>query len=323
MVNNPIKYILKPLRKVYSLVYPEPFELRNKKMYAGKKYANKLIYKILMSDKPCMIGRFGSTELITLTNYLGVINKKDKKILKYIKGERLPWWWEKIALYQLGNNAGFFPTKTDMVTKFCELMIKDMKELDVLGSWLNAERFFNKELSDTKRVVLEDLEPFFASNPWTKALEGKKVLVMHPFAKTVESQYKKRDLLFDDNLLPRFELKTIRAIQTIAGTKSEFNNWFDALEFMKAQIDKVDFDICIIGAGAYGFPLAAHVKRMGKKSIHLGGVTQLLFGIKGSRWVDHPMHYYPYVNLFNEHWVFPNTSERPKDASKVENACYW
>ena len=26
-----------------------------------------------------------------------------------------------------------------------------------------------------------------------------------------------------------------------------------------------------LGCGAYGFPLAAHVKRMGKKAIHMGG----------------------------------------------------
>ena len=58
---------------------------------------------------------------------------------------------------------------------------------------------------------------------------------------------------------------------------------------MKAQIDKEDFDICLIGAGAYGFPLAAYVKRKGKKAVHLGGALQLLFGIKGSRWED-PNH---------------------------------
>jgi cation diffusion facilitator CzcD-associated flavoprotein CzcO len=92
---------------------------------------------------------------------------------------------------------------------------------------------------------------------------------------------------------------------------------------MKRKIDQSDYDICIIGAGAYGFPLAAHVKRMGKKAIHLGGVTQLLFGIKGRRWVDNPILFYPYINLYNEHWTYPSLEDKPTGAGKVEDACYW
>ena len=90
---------------------------------------------------------------------------------------------------------------------------------------------------------------------------------------------------------------------------------------MKKEIDKIDYDICIVGAGAYGFPLAAHVKRSGKKAIHLAGVTQLLFGIKGSRWENFIV--WPYMNLFNEHWIRPLGIEKPKNANQVEGACYW
>lgn len=46
-------------------------------------------------------------------------------------------------------------------------------------------------------------------------------------------------------------------------------------------MDKVEYDVCLIGCGAYGFPLAAHAKRTGHKAIHLGGSLQLLFGIAG------------------------------------------
>ena len=31
-------------------------------------------------------------------------------------------------------------------------------------------------------------------------------------------------------------------------------------------------------------PLAAFIKSIGKKAVHLGGSTQILFGIKGERW---------------------------------------
>ena len=90
------------------------------------------------------------------------------------------------------------------------------------------------------------------------------------------------------------------------------------------------YDIAIIGCGAYGFHLAAHVKRSGKKAIHLGGATQLLFGIKGNRW-ENSMYgvkewglpYGFYTNMFNSHWIKPGTEGRPQNAESVEGACYW
>ena len=134
------------------------------------------------------------------------------------------------------------------------------------------------------------------------------------------------------NILPDFhEIILIKSIQSSGnGDSNKFKNWFEALEYMKAEIDKVDYDICLIGAGAYGFPLAAHVKRTGKKAVHLGGALQLLFGIKGKRWED-PNYGVKawgiakgsYTNLMNEHWVRPDNNERPKNPEIVEGACYW
>ena len=130
--------------------------------------------------------------------------------------------------------------------------------------------------------------------------------------------------------MPSFQLKTIKAVQSLADEQTDFNDWFEALDFMKAEIDKVDYDICLIGCGAYGFPLAAHVKRMGKKGFHYGGALQLLFGIRGKRWED-PSYgvkewgipYGFYSNLMNEHWIRPGTAAMPKNAKVVEGACYW
>ena len=75
------------------------------------------------------------------------------------------------------------------------------------------------------------------------------------------------------------------------------------------------FDIAIIGCGAYGMPLAAYCKQIGKKAVHLGGATQLLFGIKGKRWDNY--------SLYNDYWVRPLESETPRNAGKIESGCYW
>jgi hypothetical protein len=44
-------------------------------------------------------------------------------------------------------------------------------------------------------------------------------------------------------------------------------NWFSAVDCMKAKIDKMDFDIAIIGFGAWGVLFVARVKRMEKKAL--------------------------------------------------------
>lgn len=315
------KAILKSLRKLYATFDPKKLDHRNWKLFSNKAYSNNLISNILSADSPCLIARLGSTELLCVKNYLGVAGRTDRSFAKYITFEVPAWWWEESVVKQMHQNAGFFPPEVSGLEKFSELLLEDVREIDLLGSWLNDEKYLEDELRLSKRVVLEDLEPFFASSPWTSVLEGKKVLVVSPFSEQIESQYAKRTKIFDNGLLPDFELKTIKAIQSIAGEQVDYADWFEALGYMKEQISGHDFDICILGCGAYGLPLAAHVKRIGKKAVHLGGVTQMLFGIKGRRWEE--LIVWPYMNLFNEHWVRPSTATRPVEASKVENGCYW
>lgn len=81
--------------------------------------------------------------------------------------------------------------------------------------------------------------------------------------------------------MPEFELKVLKAVQTLAGGQDDrFTDWFEALDYMYCEALKMEFDVAIIGCGAYGMPLAAKLKQAGKKAVHLGGVTQILFGIK-------------------------------------------
>ena len=167
---------------------------------------------------------------------------------------------------------------------------------------------------------LGDLEPYDYSHPWSKSLGGKKVLVIHPFAESIKSQYGIKDKLWQNpDVLPSFEIKTIKAVVSLAGEKVPYSDWFEALDSMKAQMDCMDYDIAIIGCGAYGFHLAAHAKRMGKKAVHLGGATQILFGIKGKRWDELP----EVSKFYNDYWVYPSPDETPQNKGRVEGGCYW
>ena len=321
---NNHQFIFKSLRFCYRKI----FGVHQSAFFRGitdPQKASDLIYSYLMSEEPCMVARFGSTELMTMVNYLGVYYLENRSIIKYIQGKEPDWWWNDKCLSQMCQWSGFFPPTIEKVEQFCEMMIKDIPHVDILGSWLLDEQYFHKELNKALRVEFELLNPFFAQKPWTMALENKKILVVHPYSQTIESQYNKRDLLFENrHILPDYDLKTIQAVQSLGGHGHGFSDWFEALEYMKAKMDDTDYDICLLGCGAYGFPLAAHAKRKGKKAIHIGGSLQLLFGIKGARW-ENPAYnaQYNYAALINEHWVRPNENEKSKNASQVENACYW
>ena len=326
---KPSIIILLTLRKIFTKI----FSVEIKEFDRGFTDPNKasdLIYNLLASGKPCMIARYGAFELASVINYLGVKNAQHS-CLKYISGKSPQWWWNKRLMKFMQSNAGFFPSTEENLMKFGEMMVEDSKQLDILGSWLPDEKTmitsFNLNLT---KVTLLALEPYWSKNPWSRILEGKKVLVIHPFASLIEQQYKeKREILFDDKqVLPKFDLKTIKAVQSLGGD-CEYSDWFEALSSMKKQMDATDYDIVLLGCGAYGFPLAAHAKRMGKQSVHLGGALQLLFGIRGKRW-DNPNYgiqefgkQNTYKTLFNDSWIYPSASYIPSNAKQVEGGCYW
>jgi hypothetical protein len=326
-------YAIRGARKTYRTLLAKSFE--NPPCEMDRQVANDIIYDRLTGQEACMISRFGTTELNCINNYLEVTNPApmSAKIFRYITGNTHTPWWNEDHFQTMSIYSGIFPPSEDTSTRFSQRYLSDIPEIDVLGSFQYYEKYMPLS-SEVSRVHLEALYPFFVSRPWTRALSGKKVLVVHPFDHSIRTQYeKRRDLFENPEILPEYELITLRAVQSVAGTKVQFENWFEALKYMEDKISSIDFDICILGCGAYGLPLAAHVKRLGKKAVHIGGGTQLLFGIKGKRWTeqyDKVWNYRPgqsininYGDLFNDQWVFPDTSERPVNAAKVENSCYW
>lgn len=325
----PIELLLRRLRVIYLKKHPKTYSLARE---LDPQKSSDIIYNLLCSPNPCMIARYGMVEYSCLMNYLGVQSKKID-YLGFIKGKALPWWWMEKTRFQMMNNAGFFPNKNKYLKQYSELLLSDTKYVDVLASWIDDEVVLEKQLEHTQKIALQCLEPFWVEFPWTRALEGKKVLVVHPFASLIEKQYKyNRKRLFKNPLiLPDFSLSTIQAVQSMGGVDNGFKTWFDALKWMEDEIDKQDYDICIIGCGAYGFNLAAYVKRSGKKAIHMGGVTQLLFGIKGKRWenVNYGVNewkvpYGAYSKLLNnKYWIRPTEENCPKNFKKVEHGCYW
>ncbi|MFZ9937932.1 MAG: hypothetical protein ACO3JG_12880 [Luteolibacter sp.] len=282
------------------------------------------IKALLTSDDPCMVSRIGNTEMAALLTYLNVVEKSPAvlKNLKYIVGKIGWFWWDDFIKYDMKNNSGFFPPADSLLRKFAERFVNDIANIDVLGSWLVDDRAIRDFFFPEAAIVpLQDLEPFWHQNPWTNALAGRAVLVVHPFAESIRKQYSKRHLLFSDGMiLPDFELKTVKAVQSLGEHENHrFRDWFDALDYTSEQIAKTNYDVAIIGAGAYGLPLASLVKQSGKKAVHIGGAVQLLFGITGKRWARRPC----YQKLINEHWEHPLPAECPPRSSQIASGDYW
>lgn len=312
-------YFNKALRRHFLLKYfhVEPvMPIFAHKKVMSKKKTNDYIAELIRSGEPFFVGRFGNTELSIVTSVLRnrIVGRTPEN------DERLEEWFTRSK-----DGAGIFPCDLSIAGPFSDVILDAAKELDLLAMWhLHMEDFVIEEyMKQAKLTYLLRLEPWLAENPWSAALEGKKVLIIHPFEDTIIAQYKKRELLFPGkNVLPEFELHTLKAVQTMAGLEDpRFKDWFEALEYMYEEALKIDFDIAIIGCGAYGMPLGAKLKKAGKQTIHLGGATQLLFGIKGRRWEEN----YPskIAECFNGEWTYPAESEKPANAAIIENACYW
>lgn len=296
--------LVKKIKKIYKT-------LKFKHDYRGyyvlnASKGNELISKMVLNNVPVMIGRCGATEMRCVEEYLNT-----GKFTNKIKSE-------------IQNLSGVFPTTDDTLKKFCEYYMECVSQADLLALWgVGAESKVVKSKckSNTSYCELESLEPYYFERPWSENLKGKRVLVIHPFVESIQKQYQKREKLFNNkNILPEFKsLTCIKAVQSIASEKTEYGTWFEALNSMKKQIEKYEFDVAIIGAGAYSLPLAAYVKELGKTSIQMSGSTQILFGIKGKRWESIPK----VSKHFNEEWIKPSDSETPKDNKIVEGGSYW
>jgi len=268
--------------------------------------AKELLRHMVKKEEPFLFSRWGGIEGNIVYSQLAGI---------FIESE----------IVTLKNNAGFYPLDKPSIHKFVECSINAADKIDMLlaGIWCGRVEELYRMYSPNAILVRDEIElPFWDDIPWTSALKGKSVLVIHPFAPLIEKQYMHRDKLFQiSDVLPEMNLIAYQAVQSMNGS-TEYASWFDALEKMKSDISKIDFDIALIGCGAYGMPLGAFIKaEMHKTAIHMGGCLQLFFGIKGKRW-EHPSYGYNH-KLYNEYWVRPTDDLKPQNYKSVENGCYW
>ena len=270
--------------------------------------SNKIIYNLIKKNKNFSIARCGNREFQFAFDYM------------FNKNTSVP--------DGLHNNAGIYFDDSIKLSKneyrydkeqYSKLYLDAIRTCDYLASWFQSTphmtRIIQRELYfinkyNLKYIPAQILDFQDVKIPWTYALKNKKVLIIHPYSNLIKSQYKKRKFLFKNKkILPKFKLKTMKAINTINSHKIG-KNWYENYEAMCNKIDKIDFDISLVSCGGYGHPIINYIKNIKKKSaIYVGGSLQLLFGIKGKRW-DNRHH----STYYNKYWI------RPEDKiTSIEN----
>jgi hypothetical protein len=274
---------------------------------------NKLIKQYLEKKHPFAAGKIGESECRGLRCYL-----RNRDTHGYCNN-----WDFRNAGSRLFKNAGVFPATPEAFTNWAKTYIRSLERITILTVWFNrGEAEITRRFSPCAELIrMSGLEPFRSDSPWTIALGKRRVLVVTPFVKTVEKQHKRLGKIWESfpEIAAEFDLETLRVPFSAGIQQPEANSWKEKLEELQERMNNINFDVALIGAGAWSVPLAVHCKELGKAGIHLGGATQLIFGIRGRRWDDSPL----FKHFYNDYWIRPLPEERPAGADKIEGACYW
>ncbi len=270
------------------------------------------ITRRILNKEPFIVSRFGNVELEWYFQLKLMRRGVISRIFSFLTFETDVWRLKNANI----NHPYFIPGDKENSIFFEQAMDAVIPEIDFLASWSRGEKSKLLKLkANLPKAFIFDIEPYFAKIPWTLALKGKKVLVINPMVDLFEEQLKHYEKLFKEPLLPDFELVKLKSL--FFGDPV-YNTWKKVFQYYETEIPKLNFDVAIIGCGTWGMPICKIVKDMGKGAIHLGGATQLLFGVMGKRWKDWP----EYSAMVNEYWITEH-KEKPPVANIIEGGCYW
>ena len=126
-----------------------------------------MVLDFLQSERPCAIGKLGTTEMMVLEYF-------DRWI-------RLPWprnasWWRPTQ--RLHHTAGFFPVGKESILRWIPLYLESLKQLDLVPAWqtpgtfLSAyeNRALDQFVSQASRISLKSLHPVHPTASWLPEL---------------------------------------------------------------------------------------------------------------------------------------------------------
>ena len=284
----------------------------------GLEEIHKHVRQKLSVGKAFLVGRPGGTESEGVDFFL-----RHRLGTRKTRRKPYPAWFRKYAKIY----SGISHTSDIDLDQFNKIYLQSILESDIIG----FGRFAPGALGLVRNACemgstvyhFELLEPWRAIHagiePWTSGLADKRVLIIHPFVDSIAQQLDRRsEITGVKDFLPDFSHELLSPPVTFAGEPSD-KTWVDHLSELVKRVDAKKFDVALIGAGAYGLPIGAAIKASGRQAIHLGGVTQLLFGVAGKRWKEEPT----LSGMVDSTWISPSLNERPPGHRLVEAGAYW
>jgi len=236
-----------------------------------------------------------------------------------------PASWRRQAR-RLFIDSGVFPADRGQFEEFVQVYRQSLQSLDGVCLWQTEPFWRDYEIKATQRwcpqalqISLECLSPFSV----LEAIAETRWLVISPFTKTMQRQVVQLPEIFRDfpwaKKLARRQhhCQFLRCPLFSYLENSPYSSWSEGLKKLGQELQSMEFDVALVGAGAWSLPLLSLIRQMGRKGIHLGGSTQIAFGIKGRRWDEY------WGSHYNEFWVRPSPEETPAGHEKKEKGCYW
>ena len=283
--------------------------------------SNNYIKKLLDSNKAFIISRLGiGQETVTTYNVMacGRYSEGNARIIST-------------------HNGIYCNNNEDLIT-YCKFYDKAIGNSDGLALWepplvndiIIPQNYFCNKYKHLSHININILEPYRLIDnniePWTYNLLGKKVLIISPFIESFKKQIDNGFELYNVSkkklFLSNQVFKFYKSYNSLAGNRPH-NNWLETYITMCKEINKIDFDIALLGCGGYGLPLCNYIKsKLDRSAIYIGGSLQLLFGVIGSRWLEEEY----WKNKIKEEdikFIKPLDREKIKNYDKIEGGCYW
>jgi hypothetical protein len=288
---------------------------------------------------PYAAGKLGRTTQYMLRYDIVLEMERDKeKIKKFESGLE----------YQCLSQQGIFPADNAFYRKYNSFYLDHMRNLDCLGicyypgelELLRHYRIKNKLIGypcQEPFLTLGHRPHYFKrddlllsnqeGNGYLKHFQGKKILLICPFANFLKARANKQtfEAAWSKTGIKWFYPESVDALEFpygfAADTRKRFETVLDLYASITKEIDGREFDIALIAAAGLAIPLASYIKKnRGKVVLDLGGILQVVFGVNGKRWLKWPSWREAY---FNEHWVRVPDQYRPNETNVCDSGAYW
>ena len=232
------------------------------------------------------------------------------------------------------NNAGVKITTYPSMIRYAKKYYAAFQACDRYLSWEpwgdvyrwieNSHKYIENEYPNKKPVwaLAMDIYHYLHQTPWTFSLRGARILIISPFADSMEKKVPHLKEIYGVDLFPECTFVFIKPPQTQGDQPSE--EWSAELDSFCDDLRVISdsFDIALCSCGGYGNPVCSFIySKLNKSAIYVGGVLQMYFGIYGKRWLKERKDI---LSLFMNHrWNRPSPAERPINSKNIEDSCYW